>query len=207
MPQNPSTPPDLLVLAFAQIAERGPTRFSRLALARAAGLELVEVHAYLPDRASLVRRLGERLDREMLQVPVRELEGLDRRERLFELVMRRLDAAAPFRAGLARLVATRGCEFRLLLASLGNLDRLGDWLIEGSGLDPGPLGRLVVKPALLALYARVFRVWLTDETPDRSPTMAALDRGLARIEPLFGLCARGASMAPPSATGASEAPA
>lgn len=198
MAQPERTPPDLLKLAFGQIAARGPAGFSRLELAREAGVGLAEVHAFLPERASLVRRLGEQLDRQMLAIEVAEVAELSRRERLFELIMRRLDAMEPYRDGLARLAAGAGGDLRMLLASLCNLDRLGDWLLETAGLGAGLPARAVAKPALLLVYARVFQVWLGDGTPDRAETMATLDRLLSRLEPLLGLAAPGRPPAAPS---------
>lgn len=207
MPEARHAPADLLALAFARVAEVGSAGLSRVELAREAGLPVAEVYALLPDRASLVRRLGERLDREMLAVDPAEFEGLDRRERLFELVMRRLDAMQPYRDGLARLVRDGGADPRLLLVSLCNLDRLGDWLLDAAGAGTGPAARCVAKPALLAAYARVFRVWLRDSTPDRAETMATLDRLLARIDPLLGLVGARRGTPPAPAAGGGEVPA
>ena len=61
---------------------------------------LAGVYAELPDRPPLLRVLGRRLDAEMLAIDMAELDGLTPRERLFELIMRRLDAMAPFKPSL-----------------------------------------------------------------------------------------------------------
>jgi AcrR family transcriptional regulator len=195
--------PDLLERAFAQIAERGLGGFSRSELARSAGVSLEDVYTLFPDRAALARRLGERLDREMLGMDVAELAGLTLRERVFELVMRRLDALQPYREGLKRLARESFADPRMTLASLCNLDRLGDWLLDIAGLGSGLRARAVAKPALLFVYVRVFGVWLGDETPDRAETMATLDRLLGRIEPLVTLTARrpAATAGPQAAAG------
>lgn len=181
---------DLLERAFAQIAERGLAGFSRSELARAAGASLEEVYTLFPDRSALTRRLGEQLDREMLGMDVAELAGLSVRERVFELVMRRLDALQPYREALKRLARESFADPRVLLASFCNLDRLGDWLLDIAGLAGGLRARALAKPALLFVYIRTFGVWLGDETPDRAETMATLDRLLGRIDPLLTLTAR-----------------
>ena len=92
--------PDLLMLAFELVAERGWRRLSLAELARRAGVPLAQVYAELPDRAALLRRLGRRLDAGMLDLPPAELDGMTPRERVFELIMRRLDAMAPYKQGL-----------------------------------------------------------------------------------------------------------
>ena len=92
--------PDLISLAFQLVAERGWRRFSFTELARRAGVPLARVYAELPDRAALLRGLGRRLDAQMLDLELAELDGMTPRERVFELVMRRLDAMAPYKDGL-----------------------------------------------------------------------------------------------------------
>ena len=128
--------PDLLEAAFALIAEKGWHGFSALALAERTGASLDDIHDLLPTPAALVGRLGERLDRAMLAAPPDELLELSPRERLFELLMRRLDALAPFKPGLARLRVEARAEVELALATLASLDRMAAWLLDLAGL-PG----------------------------------------------------------------------
>jgi ubiquinone biosynthesis protein COQ9 len=56
------------------------------------------------------------------------------------------------------------------------------WMLAGSGakLD-GPAGAVRVA-GLAAIYGKVFRVWLDDQSPSLDKTMAALDQRLARGE-------------------------
>ncbi|MCX8100674.1 MAG: TetR family transcriptional regulator, partial [Geminicoccaceae bacterium] len=58
--------PDLLVEAWALVAERGWRGYSPVALARRTGRSLVEIYALFPDRRALVTALGHRLDAAML---------------------------------------------------------------------------------------------------------------------------------------------
>jgi len=48
-------------------------------------------------------------------------------------------------------------------------------------------GRLRVK-GLSALYLSTLRVWFRDDSDDLSKTMAALDRGLSRIDRAVSCC-------------------
>jgi AcrR family transcriptional regulator len=98
------TEADLLEQAFTLIAEQGWRDFSLTALAKRAGVPLSKVYAAFPTRAAVLPALGRRLDEAMLDLdPAEEFAGMSPRERVFELVMRRLDAMAPFRAGLRAL--------------------------------------------------------------------------------------------------------
>ncbi|HET6468527.1 MAG TPA: hypothetical protein VFG43_09140 [Geminicoccaceae bacterium] len=176
--------PDLVALAFELIALNGWNGFRLGELAQRAGLPLARVHAELPSRAALLRRLGERLDRAMLEVDPGELAELEPRDRVFELIMRRLDAMASFKPGL-RALSREGCsDPDVVLASMCNLSRLAEWLLDTAGARAGGLGGIVGRKVLALIYLRVFGVWLRDETPDQAHTLAELDRRLRQAEQL-----------------------
>ncbi len=178
---------DLLAMALALVAERGVRGFDRTELARRAGVPLVRVYEAFPSRRALVSALGRRLDRAMLELDAAELAPLSARERLFELIMRRLDAAAPLRPGLRRLVRELRGDLRLALTSLCNLDRMAEWLLELAGLPTAGPARCLLEPALVRAYARTFEAWLRDESEDLARTLATLDRELQRFERLVRL--------------------
>lgn len=182
---------DLLAAAMTLIAERGWRGFGLVSLARHTGLPLAEVYEALPGRAAVLRALGHRLDAEMLAITAAELDGLSPRERLFELIMRRLEAAAPFRPALKVMAREAACDPAAWLASACNLDRAAAWLVDAAGAPAGGLRGLAARKAVILAYARAFAVWLEDETPDRATTLAALDRSLARLEGLARLVCRG----------------
>lgn len=174
--------PDILEAAFAQIAEAGWAGWSPRSLAAVTGHDLGEVYDAFPVPAALARRLGERLDRAMLAIPPDELEGLSHRERLFELFMRRFDAMAPFKPGLRRLAREARGEPELLLTSFCALDRMAGWLIELAELPYHGLQARLARRALMVAYARLFAVWLDDDSPDLALTMAELDKRLEQLE-------------------------
>lgn len=177
---------ELIETAFALLAELGWERFSFVELARRAGLTLAEVYAQLPDRAALLRALGRRLDAEMLAIDLAELDGMSPRERVFELLMRRLDAMAPYKDGLRTLARASGREPALLAAACCNLRRLSRRVIDAAALDGGPLMQRMARRATVAVYLRTFRTWLADDTPDMARTLAELDRRLQQAETVAG---------------------
>ncbi len=188
--RSTATRPDLLDLAFQQIAEEGLGGFSRVALARGSGRKLTEVYEEFPTRMAVLAALGRRLDRAMLAIDPAELDGMTVRERLFELIMRRLEAMTPYREGLRRLARESRREPALLLQSLCNLERFAGWLTEAAGIRRRGLMAVAAGPALIAVYVRVFDVWLADESPDLARTLASLDRHLERLERLAGWLSR-----------------
>jgi AcrR family transcriptional regulator len=173
---------DLVKLAFALLTERGWERFSFTELARRAELPLAQVYAELPDRPALLRVLGRRLDAEMLAIDMAELDGMSPRERVFELIMRRLDAMAPYKDGLRTLAREVGREPMLLAAAWCNLDRLSRRLLDAAATEDGPVATSLARRVIGAVYLRAFRVWLDDDTPDMARTLAELDRRLQQAD-------------------------
>src|ERR671917_488292 len=108
MPET--TEADLLKVAFKVIEDQGWHGFSLTEVARRAGVPLARVYAELPSRHAVLAALGRRLDETMLAIEPSELADLTPRERVFELVMRRLDAMAPFKPGLRVLSREAGLE-------------------------------------------------------------------------------------------------
>jgi AcrR family transcriptional regulator len=196
MARKSAPPPDLLALAFEQIAEQGWAGLSLVSLARRAGVPPVEVYGQLPNRQAILRALSDRVDQAMLAVDQRELEDLPARDRLFELVMRRLEAMAPFRAGLARLARDARREPCVLLATFCRLDRSLRWMQELAGLRSHGLRARLQRRALLAVYAQTLQVWFGEQSDDLAKSMAELDKQLRRIESLVGLRARRATTDP-----------
>jgi ubiquinone biosynthesis protein COQ9 len=136
----------------------------------------------LPSHEHLLRLLGERLDRAMLDVRAEDLADLSPRERIFELVMRRFDAMGPFKDGLRTLGREAAFDPSLLVATLVNLDRAAMWLMEASQSGLTGLRARAARRVVMAIYVRVFNVWLEDNTPDLSRTLAELDKRLQQAE-------------------------
>jgi AcrR family transcriptional regulator len=188
------TSPDLLALAFEIIAETGWRGFSFTQLAERADLPLGEVRKAFRDRAGLLAALNDRLDQAMLGVVPEDLEGLPTRDRVFELIMSRLEAMAPFRAGLCRLMKDARFDPGLLARSACRIDRSLTWLQEAAGLSGNhrgsPLTQIrnsVQRRVLGAVYLQVLNVWSGDDSGDLANTMTTLDKQLRRVESLAGL--------------------
>ena len=196
---GPESSSDLLPLAFEVIAETGWRGFSFALLAERANVPLVEVRKTFSGRAGLLNALNERLDQAMLGVVPEDLEGLPPKDRVFELIMSRIEAMAPFRAGLCRLMRDARFDAELIAMTACRVDRSLGWLQEAADLPGGqnsspfaPIRRRLQRRVLGAVYLQVLNVWSSDDSGDLAKTMAALDKQLRRVEGLAGL-ATGAS--------------
>lgn len=187
MAVDTSEPKDLLVTAFELIAEEGWSRLSLVTVARRVGVAPAEVYRELPSRGALLAALTRRIDEAMLEIDEADLVGLPPRDRVFELMMARLEALVPFRPGLARLArAARGDPW-VVLATAWHLERSLAWLQDAAGLRSSGLRASVARRALGAAYLQTLRVWLEDEAADLGRTMAELDKQLRRVQPFAGL--------------------
>jgi ubiquinone biosynthesis protein COQ9 len=181
MDDAPDIDAALVAACFEEIAARGWARFSIPAAARAADLPIDAARRRIPDRCALLRRFGAMADAFALKdAPA---EGLPR-DRLFDLVMRRIDFLQGHRAGVIALL--RAVPFDPLAGALlaGASLRSMAWLLEASGCGGGPVPLRAA--GLLAVWGYTVQAWQKDDSPDLSATMAALDRALSRAEQAAG---------------------
>jgi AcrR family transcriptional regulator len=179
--------PDLLAAAFALIGDEGWRAFSFATLARRTGVSRVEIYRQLGSRGALLGALSRRIDEAMLEVDQAELAGLPPRDRVFELLMRRLEALVPYRAGLARLARDARADPCVVLLTACRLERSLIWLQDIAGLRHRGLRARLARRALSVAYLQTMRVWLTDEGADLGRTMAELDKQLRRVQNVAGL--------------------
>jgi AcrR family transcriptional regulator len=169
----------LIEAAFALAAERGWSEVSVAAAARLAGLPLDRARQRFPGRAAILLRFGLIADQ---QAVAEVAAGAPVREALFDMIMRRLDAFQPHRAGLLALFRALPGEPGTALLLAAATQRSMDWLLEAAGVPAsGPLGGLRAR-GLTLVWLWTLRAWRGDESADLSATMAALDRALGRAE-------------------------
>ena len=109
------------------------------------------------------------------------------RERLFDVLMRRIEAMAPYREATRSLIKSASCNPGLAFALNGLAVRSQTWMMTAAGVDAaGPRG-MIRAQGLAALFASVLRTWVDDEDEGLARTLAALDRALARGQRWSGM--------------------
>ena len=198
----------LVASAFSLAAERGWSRVSVAQAARDADLPLDRARRRFPLRGVVLLRFGSLADQAALELATSEGSH---RERLFDLLMRRIDFLQRHRAGVLALLRHLPADPPLALAlAAANLCSMG-WMLEGAGVSArGPLGHLRGK-ALLAVWLWTLRAWRRDDSEDLAATMAALDQALLRAEQaedwLGGRRGAGKAASPPAESPFDEPPA
>jgi AcrR family transcriptional regulator len=171
----------LIAAAFQQAAESGWRSVSVADAARAAGLPLARARERFPGRAAILLRFGRLADQAALSDAT--ADGTPR-DRLFDLLMKRIDALQAHRAGVLALLRALPAEPPTALLLTLATRRSMRWMLEGAGISSrGVRGELRVK-GLLAVWLWTIRAWRGDESEDLSTTMAALDVTLSRAEGL-----------------------
>jgi AcrR family transcriptional regulator len=167
-------------IGFDEIAARAGVSLGELRSEFGSSLAIVAAHMKATDRAVLAEDLSD-----MAEEP--------ERERLFDVLMRRLEALAPHRQAIRSLLRSARRDPPLAFALNGLAVRSQQWMLTAAGIRAsGPRGMLRAQ-GLAMLFASVLRTWVRDEDPGQARTMAALDRALARGQRFAGflddLCA------------------
>jgi AcrR family transcriptional regulator len=185
--ENPSLPPptksdrDKIIETFmALLAERPFEEIGFGDIAARSGLTLAQCRGEFSSTIGVLAAQIKELDRKVLAGGDADMAEEPPRERLFDVLMRRLEALAPLRAAVRSLVRSSARNPGLALALNGLAVRSQQWMLTAAEIDAaGPRG-LIRAQGLALLYARVLRVWLDDQDPGLARTLAALDRELAR---------------------------
>ncbi len=159
-------------------------------IAAAANLPISKVYSLYPSRQAILDAFVRRIDAAVLTGSDAEaLEG-SARDRLFDVLMRRLDALDPYKEAVATVAYDQARDPLAALASAYRLRRSMALMLEAAGLAAGGARGLVRCEGLAAIYLATLAVWLRDESADKARTMAALDKHLRRAEAL-ALCLAG----------------
>jgi AcrR family transcriptional regulator len=180
----------------AMMALLAEQRFEDIGLAEVAGragLKLSDLRAEFGSTLAIVAAHIKDVDRTVLAGSSAEMAEEPPRERMLDVLMRRLEALAPYKDGVHSLMRSARRNPGLALALNAMTVRSQTWMLESAGIAAhGPRGALRAQGAAL-MFARVLRVWFDDDEPGMERTMAALDRGLtsaARWDGFIGdLCA------------------
>ncbi len=168
----------ILAAAFALAAERSWRDISLADIAEKAGTSLVDLKASFDSKAEMLAAFSGLVDDEMLRRAPRRTPDQSTRDALFEVIMSRFDALAPYRAALKSIAGSGFAD----IAHLRAVMNAQHWMLAAAGINTdGPVGAARMA-GLATVYASVFRTWLDDDDPGFSRTMAALDRRLRRGE-------------------------
>lgn len=181
-PPKPN-PREAAVEALMRLAAEQPWNDIEVGdIAREADLSLADLRDLFPSKGAVLGGLAKIIDRKVLEGDGSDLADEPTRERLFDVLMRRLDAMTPYKPALRRIsFALRGDPLSMLALN-GVALNSHRYMLAAAGIDTeGPLGRLKLQGSVVA-FARVVETWLTDDDPALARTMARLDKEIGKGE-------------------------
>jgi AcrR family transcriptional regulator len=188
--QKSATPPppnsdkperERIIEAFmALLANKPIEQIGFAEIARDAGVSLSELRGHFGSALAILAAQVKETDRAVLAGTDDDMAEEPPRERLFDVLMRRLEVLAPHKAAVRSLARSAMRNPGLALALNGLSVRSQQWMMTAADIDAaGPRG-MVRAQGLAVLFAGVLRTWADDDDPGLARTMATLDRALAR---------------------------
>lgn len=202
-PPPPSAPPagsdrERIVAAFLLLlAERPFEEIETAEIAARAGVSLATLRGEFDSKLAIFAAHVKETDRAVLAGGEADMGEEPPRERLFDVLMRRLEILTPHREAVRSLIHSARRNPALALAINSIAVRSQQWMLTAAGIEAaGPRGMMRAQ-GLTLLFARVMRVWVDDDDPGLARTMAELDRGLARGQRWAGFLDDLCRLAPP----------
>jgi AcrR family transcriptional regulator len=200
-----STSDDTLIAALWRvIAAHGWPGLTMRRLAAEARIDTATLRERFPTRLDLLVLHGRVMDQAVLAGTIPGQGGLAR-DRVFDVLMRRLDAMQPHREGILRLFEDMRRDPAIALALAPHIGIAMRWMLEAAEIEAKSCQARLLAMGLAGVWLAAIRAWARDDSPDMGATMAALDSALDRAERIarpLGLL-RG-EVAPPPAEEAAE---
>jgi AcrR family transcriptional regulator len=179
---------DKIIAAFlALLADKRIEQIGFAEIADGAGLTLSHMRGEFSSTLAILAAYLKSVDRAVLAADLSDMVEEPARERLFDVLMRRLEIMAPHREAVRSLLRSATRNPPLTLALNGLAMRSQQWMLAAAGIEAsGPRGMMRAQ-GLAVLFGSVLRAWVHDDDPGLARTMAALDRALGRGQRFAGL--------------------
>jgi AcrR family transcriptional regulator len=187
-PAPPTGERERIVEAFMALLDTRPIGEIEFGdIAARADVSLPELRNLFGSKLAILAAYLKEIDRRVLAGIDADSADEEPRERLFDVLMRRIDALTPHKAGVRSLANSARRNPPLAFALNGFSVRSQQWMLAAADIpSAGPRGQLNAQ-GLALLFASVLRTWLADDDPGLARTMSALDRALARGQRAVGL--------------------
>ncbi|MFP4098366.1 MAG: TetR family transcriptional regulator [Alphaproteobacteria bacterium] len=176
-----------IALASLTLAEaRGWEQVALHDIALACGLSLRALHDVIDCKDDILVLFGRMVDRRMLEQA--QSGGEDEgsvRERIFDRLMDRYEILNDYRPGLVAVARSLKYDPKQALVLMPRLCRSMSWVLESVGIGTSSVSGALKVAGLTGVYIKGLKVWMEDESPDLSKTMATLDKALKRSEEIF----------------------
>jgi AcrR family transcriptional regulator len=165
---------------MAQLAEHPWIEIGLSDIAEEAGLSLAQLRDVFGSPLAILGAFIKSVDHAVLEGTDPEMAEEPPRERLFDVLMRRLEILAPHKDAIRSLQYSARRNPPLAFALNAMMVQSQQWMLAAAGIRAdGPKG-MIRAQGLAVMFAQILSIWVDDEEPGLDRTMAALDRGLSR---------------------------
>lgn len=147
-------------------------------IAEAAGVDLVAMRKAFPSKPAILSAFSRAMDDAVLAKVPKFSAGEAERDRIFDVIMTRLDVLGPYKPALKSIMASRPMDMEIIRRMMATQA----WMLHAAGIPTDGAIGLARVTGLASIYASVVETWLNDDDPGHARTMAALDRNLKRGE-------------------------
>ena len=170
-PAAPTTDRDRVIDAFmALLAEKRIEQIGFAEIAARAGVSLAELRNLFGSTLAILAAQVKETDRAVLAGSDADMAEEPPRERLFDVLMRRIEVLAPHKAAVRSLIRSAGRNPGLGFALNGLAVRSQQWMLTAADIDAaGPRGMMRAQ-GLALLFASVLRTWVDDDDPGLART-------------------------------------
>ena len=174
---------EAVIAAALRLAEsRGWGEVALRDIAAEAGVPFAALYVRFPAKQAILAAFARGIDARVLASSESDPPEGSARDRLFDLVMRRLDQLRPHREALRSVIRAASRDPLAAACGARSLARAMATTLEAAGVSAAGLSGLVRVKGLSAIYLAVLRRWLGDDSEDKAATMALLDKLLTRAE-------------------------
>jgi AcrR family transcriptional regulator len=178
----PANTREAIIGAFMDLlSEKSFEQIGLADVAAQADVSLADLRSEFNSTLAILGGHVKMIDRAVLTGGDGDMEEESARDRLFDVLMRRLEAVTPDREALRSLMKSASRNPGLALALNAMSVRSQQWMLTAAGIPcSGPKG-MIRAQGLSILFARVVRTFVDDDE-DNTRTMAELDRALSSGE-------------------------
>lgn len=179
-----STRSGRIIAAMMRLADDRSWRgISLQDIAAESGASLGDLHEAFASKTDILAAFSKAADAAILKKMRDEASDEDRpRDRLFDVIMTRLEVMSPYKPALKRMMEDDQCRYVLSETLMRQALSSQYWMLSAAGIPAEGAKGVARRAGLLSLYRTIFSIWLNDDDPGLAKTMAALDRRLRRGE-------------------------
>jgi ubiquinone biosynthesis protein COQ9 len=164
--------------AFA-LAERKPWHeITIAAIAQQSGFSISALMRDVESKAAILRDFSRDIDRSMLLVFEKHPPEGEAHDRLFDVIIKRLEIMQPYRPVISSVMKRRVGDPGDAAVMLQSLAVTVGWIAAAARVEEEPAWGSWGKIGLGRAYLKAISAWIGDDDPGLSRTMAALDRSL-----------------------------